>query len=194
MRLLFASVLLFVATLPASQGPESTTGILGYLDAETFEQAKACGHRGGECAVTPYEMCPLEKPRYSVRLATPFSRVASAVFEGVKSGRAGRGMDRANAIRWGTGIYVLPTEGSTNAAGIERLQIRRESLTIQPKTSTVGMIAVRMPDGSSKQLARGYFSFAAEVFAPSATITLVLKGTAGETTCEVDRARLLSLR
>jgi hypothetical protein len=104
-------------------------------------------------------------------------------------------MDRGNANRWGTGIYVLPAEGSASAAGIEHVEVRRESLVIQPLTRTVGPIAVAMPDGSSRNLARGYFSFSPEAFAPGVDVTLVLKGTAGATaTCVVDRARLQTLR
>jgi hypothetical protein len=193
--LVIASVLLGSATWSAHQASvDSPSGALPQLGAETFDQAKACGRRGADCAVTPYELCRSERQRYIVKLATPFSRVASSVFEGLASGRSGRGMDRANANRWGTGIYVLPTEGSTDAAGIERLEIRRDSLNIEPRTVTVGPVTVRMPDGRSKQLARGYFSFAPEVFAPTASITLVLKGTAGEITCLVDRTRLLAIR
>jgi hypothetical protein len=187
-------VVVAVATISSAQSPEAT-GIFPRLTAETHGEAKACGKQGAECAIAPYEVCPAESSRYSVRLATPFSRVALAVFENLKSGRSGRGMDRGNANRWGTGIYVLPAEGSASAAGIEHVEVRRESLVIQPLTRTVGPIAVAMPDGSSRNLARGYFSFSPEAFAPGVDVTLVLKGTAGATaTCVVDRARLQTLR
>jgi hypothetical protein len=189
-----AAVVVIGATISSAQSRDAS-GILPRLTAESHEEAKACGRQGTECAVTPYQVCPSEAARYSVRLATPFSRVALAVFENLKSGRSGRGMDRGNANRWGTGVYVVPTEGSANAAGIDHVEVRRESLVIQPLTRTVGPIAVAMPDGSSKSLARGYFSFSPEAFAPGVDVTLVLKETAGATTsCVVDRTRLQSLR
>jgi hypothetical protein len=193
---LASTALCAAAFLPTSirLGQEPAEGVLPRLTPETYDQAKACGRAGADCASTPYLMCPSESAQYSIRIATPFSRVASAVLENLKLGKPGRGMDRSNANRWGMGLYVLPAEGSARAAGIEHVEIRRDGLVIQPKTATVGPIAVKMTDGSSKQLARGYFSFAPENFAPSTDVTLVLKGTAGETTCVIDRARLQKLR
>jgi hypothetical protein len=183
-----------LALIHGQDNPKSESGIIPRLSSEAYEQAKLCGRAGEECAVAPYQVCPSERARYSVRVATPFSRVASAVFEGLKSDKPGRGMDRGNANRWGTGIYVLPAERSAGAAGIERLEIRRDGRVIQPLTTTVGPIGVPMPDGSTKQLARGYFAFTPEVFAPSADVTIALTGSSGETKCVVDRSRLAALR
>jgi hypothetical protein len=194
-RLILASVCVAgaVALTPAQTAPDPA-GLLSRLTVETYDQAEACGRAGAACAVEPYQLCPAVARQYSVRLATPFSRVAIGVLENLKIGKPGRGMERANANRWGTGIYVLPAERSSAAAGIDSVEIRREALVIQPLTRTVGPIAVTMPDGSSRQLSRGYFSFSPEAFAPGADIVLVLKGTAGEITCAVDRARLRVLR
>jgi hypothetical protein len=182
-----------VALASAQTGPDAA-GILPRLTVETYDQAKACGRDGEACAVEPYRLCPAVSQQYSVRLATPFSRVAVGVLENLKIGKPGRGMERGNANRWGTGVYVLPAERSSAAAGIDSLEIRREALVIQPLTRTVGPIAVTMQDGSSRQLSRGYFSFSPEAFAPGADIVLVFKGTAGEITCPVNRARLQVLR
>ena len=170
------------------------SGIIVPLTAENYERAKACGRAGEQCAVTPYLLCPSESRRYSVRLATPFSRVALAVFESSKNGTSARGMDRANANRWGTGVYVLPAERSVEAAGIERVEIQREGRTVQPLSSTVGAVTVRMPDGSTKQLKRGYFPFSSDAFIPTADLTLVLTGSEGETRCTIDREQLRLLQ
>jgi hypothetical protein len=196
MRSVFKAIGVLVAVLASAsaQVPEPV-GILPRLTAESHEAAKACGKQGVECAIAPYQVCPGEAPRYSVRLATPFSRVAQAVFENLKSGKPGRGMDRGNANRWGTGVYVLPADGSASATGIAHVEVRRESLVIQPLTRTVGPIAVTMPDGSSKSLERGYFSFSPEAFTPGVDVTVVLKGATGATTtCVIDRDRLQNLR
>jgi len=175
-------------------GQQPSTGIIPRLSPDTYEQAKTCGRSGADCAVAPYQVCPSENTRYSVRIATPFSRVASATLEGVKSGKPGRGMDRENANRWGTGVYVLPAERSASASGIMGLEIRREGRVIEPLTITVGPIAVSMPDGSSKQLARGYFAFPPDAFASASEVALVFSGSPGQTTCVIDRARLAALR
>jgi hypothetical protein len=103
-------------------------------------------------------------------------------------------MDRGNANRWGTGVYVLPAEHSAAAAGVQRTEIRREGRVIQPLTTTVGPVTVPMADGSSRQLARGYFAFPPDAFAPSDDLKIVFSGSAGETTCVLDRPRLQALR
>jgi hypothetical protein len=176
------------------QEPPPASGIIPSLTAEDYEQAKSCGRAGPQCAITPYQVCSSENIHYIVSVATPFSRVATAVLEGMRTGRPGRGMDRGNANRWGTGVYVLPAELSIDAAGIERIEIQRDERTVQPLTTTVGPVAVRMPDGSSKQLTRGYFAFPADAFTPTTDIKLVLSGPGGIATCTVDRPRLRGLR
>ena len=65
---------------------------------------------------------------------------------------------------------------------------------IQPLTTTVGPLAVTLPDGASKTLTRGYFAFGDDVFTPSESVTVVLIGAGGESTCFLDRSRLERLR
>jgi hypothetical protein len=65
---------------------------------------------------------------------------------------------------------------------------------IQPDTATVAPISATLPDGSTRVLSRGFFAFAPAVFDPSADVTIVFAGRAGETTCTLDRARLRALR
>src|SRR5690242_1229041 len=103
-RVMVASGLV-LGLLPGTwRSPSPKEGIIARLSAEAFEEAKACGHAGAECASAPYFVCPSERARYSIRIATPFSRVASAALDAIQSGRPGRGMDRANANRWGVGV------------------------------------------------------------------------------------------
>jgi hypothetical protein len=161
---------------------------------EAYDQAKACGQTGESCAIEPYRLCPSEDGRYSVRLATPFSRVASSVLESLKSGRRGRTLERGNANRWGIGIYVLPAAASPVAGAIALVAIKRQGRIIQPLTTTVGPMTMTMPDGSSKQLARGYFVFPIELFDATHDIEIMLSGSHGKTTCEVTRSRLAALR
>ena len=186
--------LVSAATIPCStfaQSPEQ--GIIARLTKETHEQAVACGRAGPDCSVTPYELCA-SNGRYAARLATPFSRVASAATD---AGKSGRRLDRVTpgaANRWGVGIFVYPAGNSPAADAIQRLEIRRQGQSIKPTTSTVGPITVKNADGSTKQLSRGFFAFAVDAFAPTADITVVFVGAAGETTCVLEQARLRALR
>lgn len=191
-------VLSALVTLAVSSGsvvfvqtPER--GIVERLTAETHQQAVACGRSGSDCSVIPYELCASDG-RYAARIATPFSRVASAVTDAITAGRRPNPMTPGAATRWGVGVFVYPADNSAKAEAIQRLEIRREGRTIQPTTSTVGPLTVKNADGSATQLARGFFAFGADAFAPTADITVVFVGSAGETTCVVDRARLATLR
>jgi len=186
---------LVLGLLPGTWRPPSPEGgVIARLSAEAFEEAKACGRAGAECASAPYFVCPSESARYSIRIATPFSRVASAALDAIQSGRPGRGMDRANANRWGVGVYVLPADRSAAAAGIESVEIQRDGQIIRPLTTTVGPIAVPMPDGSSRSLNRGYFAFPPGTFAPTSDVTMALHGSSGETTCLITQEQLQKLR
>jgi hypothetical protein len=168
-------------------------GLIERLTAETHEQAIACGRLGAECAVVPYALCPSDG-RYSARIATPFSRVASAVLEAIKAGRRPNPMTPGAATHWGVGIFVFPADNSAKADAIQRVEIRREGRIIQPSTSTVGPITVKVGGASTKQLARGFFAFPPDTFSPTANVTVVFAGAAGETTCTLDIAHLRSLR
>lgn len=170
-------------------------GVLTRLTPSTVDEAVACGRSGVECAVNPYALCPDPAGHYSARIATPFSRVASAAFEAQKNGRQGRPMTPAAVNRWGIGIYVFPADKSPQADAIERVEVRSNGKVITPLTSTVGPIAATMIDGSTKQLARGFFTFPPETFSATADVAVVFVGRAsGETTCVLDVARLKQLR
>src|SRR5580698_5349151 len=54
------------------------------LTEETQEEAVACGQSGADCAVKPYLLCPSEIDRYSAWIATPYSRIASSIFNAVE--------------------------------------------------------------------------------------------------------------
>lgn len=194
----FASTVLTAAVvgaacISAQSSPPSAGGIIQRLTMETRDQAMACGRAGVECAVTPYALCP-SNGRYAARIATPYSRVASAVYEALKAGNRPNPMTPGAATRWGVGVFVFPAEDSANAEAIQRLEIRREGHVIRPTTSTVGPIAARMPDGSTKQLARGFFALPLDAFAPSADVTVIFIGLSGETACTLERSRLRALR
>ena len=181
--------------LLAQATPTAPSGVIPRLTTETLDQAVACGRSGAECAVTPYLLCPDANGRYAARIATPFSRVASAVFDAQKSGRQGRPMTPVAVNRWGIGIYVFPAARSANADAIQRLELRREGRVITPLTATVGPIAAQIGDGSTTELARGFFTFPPETFSSSADVTVVFIGrSSGETTCLLERSQLQALR
>jgi len=173
-----------------TEGQSPETAIIQRLTAETHEEAVACGRRDPDCSVKPYQLCPSDG-RYAARLATPFSRVASAVTE-TKSGR--RPMTPGDATRWGVGIYVYPAENSAKPEAIQRVEIRRDGQAIPPTTSTVGPLTVKKSDGSTTQSTRGFFAFPADVFAPTTDVTIVFVGSGSETRCLLETARLRLLR
>jgi hypothetical protein len=179
--------------ISAQSSPPSADGIIERLTMETRDQAIACGRAGIDCAVAPYALCPLNG-RYAARIATPYSRVASAVYEALKAGGRPNPMTPGAATRWGVGVFVFPAEDSANAESIQRLEIRREGRVIRPTTSTVGPISARMPDGATKQLTRGFFAFPFDAFAPTADVTVIFVGLSGETACTLERSRLQALR
>jgi hypothetical protein len=173
--------------------PAAEPGVIGKLTAQTREQAVACGREGPGCAIIPYQLCPGDG-RYTAALVTPFSRVASAAAEAEKTGRPLGRMGPAAVNRWGVSIAVSPAAGTSTPESITRVEIRRNGRVVQPATSTVGPITIALSDGSSRVSTRGVFTFAADVFEPSGDLNIVFVGSAGETSCTLDRPHLAALR
>ena len=165
------------------------------LTEETEEEAIACGQSGADCAVRPYLLCPSEIERYSAWIATPYSRIASSVFNAVEKHQRPRSMEPGLANRLGTGVYVSPPGGSFEQAdSIQRVVIRRGEQIIQPTTTTIAPITIENAAGDKKQLARGFFAFPLDAFSPTSDITVVLIGPSGESSCSLPRLRLATLR
>lgn len=165
------------------------------ITREARTEAIACGKSGTDCAIAPYRLCSPEiGPQYSAWIASPFSRVASSIFEALAKHAKPDPMTPGEANGWGVGIYVSPSEDFGTAAAIERIVIRRAGATIEPITTTIAPVAVTNPQGRKKQLSKGFFAFPMEAFAPTSDITIVLIGSAGEATCSLDRRRLSILR
>lgn len=172
-----------------------SAGGIARLTAATRQEAVECGNAGAPCALTPYDVCPQEAPRYSVRLVTPFSRVASAALEAKNNAQPLGRMGPGAVNQWGVALTVAPTPRSAEAEAIRRVEIRRDDgNVIQPKWTTLGPITTMVGDGATRQLSRGFFLFPIETFTPSASLTIVLVGESGETTCRVDQQQLALLR
>ena len=176
-----------------AQVDETAAGIKP-LTEETREQAIECGKSGADCAVGPYLLCPSEIDRYSARIATPYSRVASSVFEAVKEHRRLRPMEPGEVNRWGGGVYVSPNANLETADSIQRVVIRRGNQIIQPTTTTLAPVTVENASGAKKQLSRGFFAFPMDAFAPAADITVVFIGPSGEVSCRLAGSTLATLR
>jgi hypothetical protein len=174
--------------------PPASSGGIKFLTEETHAEAVACGRAGADCAVEPYRLCPVENEHYSAWIASPFSRVASNVYEAIRRRQRVRPMEEIGANGWGVGIYVSPAENYDKAESIERLAIRRGGRTIEPLTSTLAPVPLRDATGATKQVSKGFFAFPMEVFSPAADITIVFVGPFGEATCTLDRRKLSSLR
>ena len=163
-----------------------------FLTQDTYAEAIACGRSGAECAVAPYQLCPADIQQYSAWIATPFSRVASSVFERLNRRQRPRAMERGPANDWGLGIYVSPKENSEKADSIQRVAVKRAGLTIEPTTTTLAPLSVG--EGPTRQLSRGFFAFPMDTLSPGGGVTVVLSGASSEVTCSIDRDKLEGLR
>jgi hypothetical protein len=177
----------------SGQGQSAGRGIT-YLNEDTHGEAVACGRAGAHCAMTPYLLCPVENEHYSAWIASPFSRVASSVYEAVRRRQRVRPMEQNGANGWGVGIYVSPAQNYDKAESIQRLAIRRDGQTIEPTTSTFAPVTLQSPTEAMKQVSKGFFAFPMDAFSPTADITIVFVGSFGETSCTLDRGKLSSLR
>jgi len=103
-------------------------------------------------------------------------------------------MSPGEANGWGVGIYVFPGEDYDKAEPIERVMIRREGETIQPETITLAPVTLVSAAGAKKEVSKGFFAFPMTAFAPTADVTIVFVGSAGETACTVSREKLTMMR
>jgi len=161
------------------------------LTQETYDEAVACGRSGGDCAVTPYLVCPSQGGRFSSYIATPFSRVAASVFDALKAGLPVRPMGQNEANGWGLGIYVMPGPNQRLADSIQKVLIRRGEELIEPLTTTIAPAVYR---GGNPPLLKGFFTFPMNALAPSSSVTVVLIGASGTTNCSFDQRQLETLR
>jgi hypothetical protein len=179
---------LFAGHLDAGRGIQRLT-------LESRDEAVECGKSGADCAIKPYRLCSTNiGQRYLAFLATPFSRVASSIFEMSKKRERLRAMSPGAANGWGVGIYISPSENLDHADSIQNVVIRREGHTIQPLTTTIAPVHYTTRTGVKKQLWKGFFAFPMDSFAPTADITVVLIGGTGEVTCTLDSLKLSTLR
>jgi hypothetical protein len=182
------------ASLALSVQGQVLGGGIALLTAEAHQEAVQCGRAGAPCAVTPYVLCPSGNGGYEARIASPFSRVASAIFEASKKHRRSEPMSAGVANGWGVGIYVSPVEEFQKAGSIQKVTISRDGRTVVATTSTLAPVIVSGPRGERRQMSKGFFSFPLDVFSPSSDITVVFLGSGGEIRCPISRQQLSSLR
>ena len=183
-----------VASAQEEEGA-SRAGVIHKLTAATRQEAVACGAAGADCALRPYELCEDHSEGYSVRLVTPFSRVAAAALE-AKNNRQPLGRMGPGAVnQWGVALVVSPAEGSARAEGIGRVEIRRDDGTvIHPRWTTVTPITTTIGDGATRRLQRGFFVFPDDTFSPESDLKVIFVGHAGESICTLEREQLSMLR
>lgn len=177
----------------AGQSSARAEGPMQRLTPETREQALACGREGRDCALTPYELCQ-ENADYSVRLITPFSRVAEASLDAEEGRRPVGRIGPATVNRLGIALSVAPAARGSSTASIEQVTIQRDGDVVKPVQATVGPVMTRATDGTIRALNRGFFVFPATAFEPSMDVTITLTGSSGESSCRLDRRRLSALR
>lgn len=180
--------------LPVLVVAQARAGIIAALSPDDYRDAMACGRVGADCAVDPYRLCPSAGDPFAATIATPFSRVASAIVDANRERRRPRVMERGAATAWGVGIYVYPAERAGVTATIQRVYLRRGANRIDPLTTTVAPVSVTHPDGSLHELARGFFTFPVAAFKPDEPVTVVFVHSDGESRCTLDTSRLGILR
>jgi hypothetical protein len=177
------------------RAPAASPEGVARLTVASRQDALQCGNAGATCAVDPYQLCPEQAALYSIRLITPFSRVASAELDANTNAQPLGRMGPGAVNPWGVALSVSPAEHSTAAAAISRVEIRRDDGTvIQPEWTTLGAITTTIASGATKRLSRGFFVFPVETFAPRGDLKLILLAESGETTCTLDRSQLAALR
>jgi len=178
-----------------AQSATAPGGGIARLTAATRQEAVDCGNSGASCALVPYDVCPEEAEHYSVRLITPFSRVASAALEARKNAQPLGRMGPGAVNQWGIALSVAPAERSATAEAIQRVEIRRDDGTvIQPRWTTIGPVTTKITGGTTVRLSRGFFVFPVEAFLPTGDIAVVFVGQSSETRCTIDRQQLSTLR
>jgi hypothetical protein len=178
-----------------ADGEDNPLGVgIKPLDNDTHAQAIACGRSGAECAIMPYRLCPADLDRYSARIATPFSRVASSVYDAKQRRARSEPPTWGSANHWGVGVYVFPSDEFEKAGSIEKVMIQRGDQLIQPTTLTLAPVYLESKLWPRKRASKGYFAFPMEAFLPTSAITVVLVGSSDEVSCRLDRSDLSALR
>jgi hypothetical protein len=164
------------------------------LTESAHEEAIECGRAGRDCAVTPYLLCPLRIRGYSASLITPYSRVASYVFDGLRRGQRLKIPEPGTANRWGVAVLVQPAEDPEKADSIQSVEVRRGEEIIRPTTATLAPVPITRRVGETVQVSKGFFAFPMSAFSSDTDLSVVFFGSSGEAVCTLDRARLLELR
>lgn len=164
------------------------------ITMELRDKAIRCGEAGAHCAIAPYRLASPETQPFSAWIATPYSRVAFSVFEALRLKQPPRPMEPGAANGWGVGIYVSPAEDYARGDSIRRVVIERAGRAIEPETTTLAPVTLVNAAGEKKQVSKGFFAFPLETFAPTADITIVLMGSAGEIRCPLSRRKLAALK
>src|SRR4051794_26094406 len=98
-----------ILSVPASVKAQSNRQAgVERLTKESYDAALECGQSGESCAVKPYLLCPAPDSPFAAYIATPFSRVATAISDATKAGKPARAPSFTEANYWGFGVYVFP--------------------------------------------------------------------------------------
>jgi hypothetical protein len=167
------------AKLPASITPPWSKGIQP-ISRDSYYNAIECGKQGGQnppCVFWDTGLC--KNDQFTLDWYTPYKQIAYEVWQAVSRHQDAPTPSYAAAQRTRVIIGVKPL---TMKNGIESLTVKRGAQTIEPATRS-------LEGGGS---GRFIFDFAA--FAPTADVTLVMKGKTGTVTCAIDRPVLARLR
>lgn len=187
-------VALTMGILAGSLGdPTQAQGLVEHLTPETKAEAIACGRSGPFCAITSYQLCP-GTIGYVASVVTPFSRVAMAAYDDVRGVKPLGRVGPASVNRWGIAVSVSPAADVAIPSSIEGVEIRRGEDAIQPQKTTLGPVAVTIATGKIVLSTRGFFAFPASALQPGQDVSIIFRGSNGETVCHLDASRLRSLR
>jgi len=91
-------------------------------------------------------------------------------------------------------VEVTPSADFTKAAAIENVVIRRGSAILRPINADVRPVEIRNALGARRMVSEGSFTFPFAAFDPSAPITVVLIGEAGNFEWTVTREELARMK
>jgi hypothetical protein len=167
------------ASVPATLKPAWNKGIRP-ISRDSYYHAIECGKLGGEqpsCVFYDADLC--KNDDFVLALYSPYKQVAYEVWGAVSRKRPVPTPSYQAAQKTRVVLGITPARGSKNQ--IDRLTITRGGKVIEPDTRTI--------DGRT-----GNFIFDFAPFAPTASITIDMKGKTGTQSCLVERAVLARFR
>src|SRR3954468_10459384 len=150
------------------------------ISRDSYYNAIACGKQGGArpaCVFYDADLC--RNDDFTLAMYTPYKQVAYEVWQAVSRKQEVPTPSFADAQRTRITIGITPIVAAKNP--LTGLVIKRGGTVVQPATQSV-------------DAGGGRFIFDFAAFAPTAGLTIEMRGRARIVTCAIDKAVLAKLR